>query len=141
MGSCASVLAWGFRVLTCPQSSCEVVRTHTGEKPYQCKVCSRAFKRVSHLTVHYRIHTSEKPFECKEREKAFSHCSQLIQHQVIHSEEKAYKQKGRWRSVKHAATSEHPRLRSRGTHRNIVNAEKPALGTRNHQGVCWQAAL
>jgi uncharacterized Zn-finger protein len=33
------------------------IRIHTGDKPFQCKICARAFSRSDHLTTHIRTHT------------------------------------------------------------------------------------
>ena len=55
-------------------------KTHSSERPYQCKECDKSFKTSRDMNRHTRKHTGVKPYKCTKCGKMFTQSGNLKRH-------------------------------------------------------------
>lgn len=60
------------------------------EKPFQCRVCEKTFKRAWELFSHEVVHNEERPFHCDLCEASFKRHSDFKSHRLVHTEERPF---------------------------------------------------
>ncbi|KAF5388681.1 hypothetical protein D9757_004754 [Collybiopsis confluens] len=68
------------------------IRRHTREKPYMCDHpgCGKSFAITGALTIHKRTHNGHKPFKCTFCDRAFAESSNLSKHLRTHTGDRPY---------------------------------------------------
>lgn len=57
----------------------------SGERPFECKYCSKGFSTRSGVNTHERTHTGQRPYVCRICGRRFAAGSNLIFHKYTHT--------------------------------------------------------
>ncbi|KAF9071367.1 hypothetical protein BDP27DRAFT_1419160 [Rhodocollybia butyracea] len=78
---------------TSKQKICRHLQSHTGHRPFQCKLCHQNFSEAATLQQHMRRHTREKPYICDHPGcgKSFAITGALTIHKRTHNGSKPFK--------------------------------------------------
>ncbi|KAI0034444.1 hypothetical protein K488DRAFT_77200 [Vararia minispora EC-137] len=83
----------GDKGFSSKQKICRHLQSHTGHRPFQCKLCKQNFSEAATLQQHMRRHTQEKPYVCDVPGcgKAFAIAGALTIHKRTHNGDKPFK--------------------------------------------------